>query len=256
MKGSSMPADRDDHDETRLGFSANLNSSSLADLVQLQCLSGSTSVARVSSGDDIGYLYFRDGRVVHAMSPSNIGEEAAMEMLSWSFGAFEVCNAGWPEKESLHGTFQGLLLRAAQQRDESSHRNLLRFPRPAGTPAVVDAAAAEPYDLVPDSRRRPTTSSTPPSAGPRVQAVVRLDANGVTLTAKGNGANELADASALSVELARLIGEALALEELVAIEALTTRQRTLVIRERPGGLVAVRAPLEVDLSAVRERYGI
>jgi hypothetical protein len=246
MKGSSMPADRDDHDETRLGFSANLNSSSLADLVQLQCLSGSTSVARVSSGDDIGYLYFRDGRVVHAMSPSNIGEDAAMEM----------CNAGWPEKESIHGTFQGLLLRAAQQRDESSHRNLLRFPRPAGTPAVVDTAAAEPYELVPDSRRRPTSSPTPPAAGPRVQAVVRLDANGVTLTAKGNGANELADASALSVELARLIGEALALEELVAIEALTTRQRTLVIRERTGGLVAVRAPLEVDLSAVRERYGI
>lgn len=261
MSGYPMTVERDDDRENRAGFSASLSASSLSDLVQLQCLSGATSVARVMSGENIGYLYFRDGRVVHAMSPSYVGEAAAIEMLSWPFGAFEVCNAGWPERETIQVTFQALLLRAAQHRDESSHHKLLHFPRPAATPTLsseLGAPLIETRDVPPDSRRRatPGTSSEPPQAGPRVQAVVRLDANGTTLVAKGNGASELADSAAFAARLAALIGDALALDALTAIEGTTATQRTLIVKERTGGLVALKATLDADLSAVRERYGI
>ena len=64
-----------------VGFSANLNAASLSDLVQMHCLSGARCVARVNSGEEVGYLYFREGRVVHAMSPSHVGEPAALEIL-------------------------------------------------------------------------------------------------------------------------------------------------------------------------------
>ena len=68
--------------DVRRGFSANLNVASLSDLVQLECLSGNACVARISSSDEVGYLYFRAGRIVHAVSAANVGEAAALEILS------------------------------------------------------------------------------------------------------------------------------------------------------------------------------
>jgi hypothetical protein len=242
-----------------VGFSANINAASLSDLVQMQCLSRARCVARVTSGEEVGYLYFRDGRVVHAMSPSYVGEPAALEILAWNAGSFEMCNAGWPDSESIHCKFQVLLLRAAQTRDESGRHSLSRL-----TPARVDSKATtapserramnEPIEASPETQRPPSVS--PASGVTRVHAAVRLDANGTAITTKGAGADELGDAVALATRLARLTGESLGLDQLLAIEAVSATQRTLVVVEKAGTVVALRAPIDVDLSAVRERYGV
>jgi hypothetical protein len=244
--------------EERLGFSANLAGAGLSDLVQMQCLSGNRGVARVSSGDEVGYLYFRDGRVVHAMSASYIGEAAALEILAWSSGSFEPCNAGWPESESIQCTFQGLLLRAAQARDESGRHSLIRFPgvrAPSAVPPPSEPALATTETSVsvppPESRRTPA-----PSGVTRVQAAVRIDEHGKPVTMKGSGAEALADSVALAAELAALIGDALGLDRLVAIEATSATQRTLMIVEKSGSMIGLRAPLDVDLTSVRDRSGI
>lgn len=39
------------------GFSGSFERASLADLVQLECQSGAERVIRVTSGDEVGYLY-------------------------------------------------------------------------------------------------------------------------------------------------------------------------------------------------------
>ncbi|HWA71792.1 MAG TPA: DUF4388 domain-containing protein [Polyangiaceae bacterium] len=243
------------------GFSANLNAASLSDLVQMQCLSGARAVARVSSGEDVGYLYFREGRVVHAMSPSNVGEPAALEILAWNGGSFELCSAGWPESESIDSTIQGLLLRAAQTRDESGRHSLSRFPRARfdsapPPPRPERREATERDSISPEPARPPSQSPAPLSGVTKVSAAVRLDANGVPVTCKGSGAEELGDAVALAMRLARLAGESLGLDRLAAIEAVSSTQRTLVIVEKAGTIMAVRAPVDTDLSAVRERYGV
>ncbi len=265
------PLDFDDDMTAPLGFSANLNAQSLSDLVQMECLSGAACVARVSSGDEVGYLYFRAGRIVHAMSSSSVGEAAALEILGWSSGTFELCNAGWPESESIQGNFQSLLLRAAQARDESGRRNLLPFPRskdePSRTPRPARVARNEGGDPPPPISRelgRPSPQAQPPtqaSAGPasgvaRAQAAARLDATGKVLSLQGSGAEELADAMALASRLGGLLGESLGLERLIAIEGTSATQRTLVVIEASGGALGVRAPLDADLTTVRERYGI
>lgn len=262
MPSLNMTAPRDvEHEsDAPVGFSASLNAAGLSDLVQMQCLSGSRSVARISSGDEVGYLYFREGRVVHAMSSSNVGEAAALEILAWNTGTFELCNAGWPENESIHSTFQGLLLRAAQARDESGRHSLLRFPpaRADSTPssARTERRAEVQTDASPESKRPPSVSPGPASGVTKVNAAVRLDASGTPVTLKGAGAEDLGDAVALATRLARLTGESLGLDRLLAIEAVSATQRTLVVLEKAGTVVAVRAPADADLSAVRERYGV
>lgn len=245
------------------GFSASLSRAGLADLVQMHCLAGTQCVARVTCGEQVGYLYFRAGQIVHAISARDVGEAAALEILSWTSGAFELCSAGWPESESIQAAAQTLLLRAAQARDEAAPRNagnLVRLPLPRSEAANTHGDAA-----MTDRNESPTSAdakrpSTPP-AGPqsgvtRVQAATRIDANGTVLSSRGLGADELAGITALSVRLGRLIGEALGLDQLAAIEGASASQRTLIVVEKSGCLVGMRAPSDADLTAVRERYGV
>lgn len=245
MEAKKVPIDLNSLSEARRGFAASLNAASLADLVQLECLSGTTCVARISAEDEVGYLYFRGGRIVHAVSASNIGEAAALEILGWEAGSFEMCNAGWPDSDSIHAPFQSLLMRVAQARDEGARDNLLRFPNTNTKP--------------PPPQRPPlasdTEEATPPSGVTKVRAAARLDAHGEVRMAKGQGSRELADSAALAVRLSRLIGDSLGLEGLASVEATSTDQRVLLLLESDGGVLALRAPMDVDLSSLRARYG-
>src|SRR5688500_200777 len=101
------------------GFRANLSGASLLDLVQMECLAQSSSVFRVTSEHDVGYLYFRGGQIVHAVSSEHSVEAAALEILSWQNGTFDVCNIQAPEATSIQTSWQHLLLRAVQRSDES-----------------------------------------------------------------------------------------------------------------------------------------
>jgi predicted regulator of Ras-like GTPase activity (Roadblock/LC7/MglB family) len=248
-----------EHGPKRVGFSASIADATLYDLIQMQCLSGSHAVVRVTSGDEAGYLYFRGGAIVHAMTSSNLGEEAALEILSWTTGSFEPCNAGWPESESMHVSPQALLLRAAQVSDESGRQNLVPFRRAkaeshvARTESSPDApvSSQRPGGSAPDSRR--VLSGAPAT---RIQAAVRLDPNGAVMSSRGAGGEDLAAAAALAMRLSNMIGDPLALDRLKAIEASGSTQVTLVVVEANGNLVALRAPIDADLTTVRERYGI
>lgn len=269
MKGDALVAAVEELDPDieprKHGFSASLSDATLYDLIQMQCLSGSRSVVRVTSEEDVGYLYFRGGAIVHAMSPSNVGEAAALEILGWTSGKFEPCNAGWPDSESIHASAQHLLLRAAQVADESSRHNLVRFRRsrsePARPAARVETPAEPPTSprveaQPPESRRIATSASQPPPSSARSPTAVRLDPNGTVLSSRGSGAPDLAACAALATRLGNLIGDALGLEQLRALEAVSPSQVTIVVVENNGNLVAVRAPADADLSTVRERYGI
>ena len=53
--------------QSAVGFRAQISGASLWDLVQMECLSRSRQVIRISGEGGVGYLYFADGRVVHAV---------------------------------------------------------------------------------------------------------------------------------------------------------------------------------------------
>jgi predicted regulator of Ras-like GTPase activity (Roadblock/LC7/MglB family) len=240
------------------GFRASLHGTSLADLVQMECLSGRERVLRVSSGNEVGYLYFRTGQIVHAVSRRGIGESAALEILRWSDGSIEPCSAGWPDRDSITSSWQNLLLLAAQHRDESGRHNLVAFP---GARASVPAPRSSSPPPMPapasgSSRLEATVvSSEPAPMLAQVRAAVRLDQSGNVVSSKGEAA-ELGQVAAYAARLAELVGDGLGMQGLVSVEVTQQRSRTLIYREKTGNTFALTAAPDADLSQVRERLGL
>lgn len=237
------------------GFRASLHGASLADLVQMECLSGRERVIRISSGSEVGYLFFRGGQIVHAVSRRGIGESAALEILRWNDGTFEPCSAGWPERDSISSNWQNLLLTAAQHRDESGRHNLVAFPSSRTAPRSPSSPAPPLSSTSPSRAEVVVAPEAPASTLAHVRAAVRIDRTGAVVSAKG-AAEELADVVAYASRLAELVGDGLGMQSLLSIEAVHRRSRTLIYKEKNGNTLALNAALDADLSQVRERLGL
>jgi uncharacterized protein DUF4388 len=242
------------------GFSASITGASLADLVQMECLANSTLVVRVVSGNDAGYLYFQTGQIVHAMSSNAVGEAAALEILGWDRGSFEPCNAGWPSTLTIRRPWQALLMHAATARDESRRRTVVDFPReraqanPMHKPPtpITQPPPGPPPSMAPASAGSPQSGAT--LGGHGIERAVRLEADGKVLSTRGD-AEELAGVTAYTMRLAKLVGERLGMEDLKAVEAVTSGHRQLFYVEKNGNLIGLQAAVDTDLGALRERLG-
>ena len=62
------------------GFSAMLQHAGLWDLVQLRCESRVRCVVCVTSGRQVGFLYFAEGQIVHAVTGGIQGERAVLDI--------------------------------------------------------------------------------------------------------------------------------------------------------------------------------
>ena len=249
------------------GFRARLEGLSLFDLVQLECLARSRRIVRVASAGRVGYLYFSDGEIVHASARNMMGERAALEILGWNDGVFEVCNIAWPERTTIAVRWQQMLLTAAKARDDASGK-LVHLPnrRPSSPAPALEATVQEPPPPAsakpPESaRREAATESTvkpPDSAAPSpssVQQAVRIDATGQVLSIVGDD-GEFGGLVAYASRLAGLIGEAFGLEQFRAIDVGLASSRCVMYVEEKGSVVAVRAKNEVDLTSVLRRAGL
>jgi len=241
------------------GFRGSVHGASLADLVQMECLSGRERVMRVCSGSEVGYLFFRSGQIVHAVSRRGIGETAALEILRWNDGTFEPCSAGWPDRDSISSNWQNLILLAAQHRDESGRHNLVAFP---GARATHTRPSAPPPSVAPQSGSsvtpRSEASVTQESSAPmlaQVRAAVRVDPAGNVVSSKGE-AGDLGQVASYAARLAELVGDGLGMQGLVSVEVTQRHSRTLIYREKTGNTFALSAAPDADLSQVRERLGL
>jgi Domain of unknown function (DUF4388) len=130
------------------GFEGHLHCSCLADLVQLECLSGARTVFCVMSEGRQGHLFFEGGRVVHAVAGHLSQEEAAFEMLSWDNGSFVQREVEWPHGPVMAATWQQLLMSSAHRRDEA-RRSEVDLPtdtakRVVGLPSLRSSAPPKP----------------------------------------------------------------------------------------------------------------
>jgi hypothetical protein len=184
----------------------------LFDLIQLECLHGSRNTIQVESGDDCrGLLFFRDGNLVHAVSPGLVGEEAVLAMLRWPAGLFEHCPAAWPHAESVTVPWQTLLLRAAHAADQEARQGALAA---AGAAGAATAAASRvlpfPAQGLPPVEGGAAVDATAGSAEKAAAAtveVVHLGPGGRVMG--GNAGPVLTDAVAYAVQLADIVGELL-----------------------------------------------
>jgi hypothetical protein len=252
--------------EAPVGFQAQLESASLWDLVQMECLARSRLVVEVTGEGGIGYLYFDLGRVVHASTSRQRGEAAALEILGWTSGTYQACNRSWPTGgPTIDVAHESLLLHAAQRRDEEGASNLVAFPGRSLEAAVDEALdEVEIYEIEDEGEtvmRSPNIEDTTPVPPVRGESpadfpiMVRLSASGAVLRNKG-GTEELAEAAAYAHRLVQLTGELLGLEEFVALECTFAQGKCLIFTEGEGDVVVLRPRPDLNLQVLRERLGL
>ena len=104
--------------ETEGGFRG-VQSKSLMDIIQLECISQSSSVLRITNGSLSGKIWIQGGELVDAEAADLRGEPAFQKILSWKAGNFEMLPAEPSRPRTIFKSYNALLLESAQALDES-----------------------------------------------------------------------------------------------------------------------------------------
>lgn len=244
------------------GFRASLSGASLFDLVQMECTRATHGCMQVTSDGRMGYLYFDAGQIVHARYGGAIGERAVFEMLRWRGGEVTPVDRPWPSRETIQQSWQNVLLRAAQEQDES---DIVPGPEQTATGLSL-SRGGDVLPFVPasgvrlddgDSGLHRSATLTKESAVmsddvdqlislAEVTDLAEIDVEGDVLREKGN-AELLAQTGAYVARLATLIADSLGLEPFQQLHAKTSQVQCAVRVERQT-IVALRADRRADLS--------
>ena len=129
---SCMESLIDRQDQT--GFRG-VQSKSLVDIIQLECLSQSSVLLKITNGPLTGRIWIVNGEIMDAATDDLSGETAFHRILSWRSGNFETLPAEPDHPRTIKNSYQGLLLETAQAQDEALTRTEL-------SPGKVEAEGA------------------------------------------------------------------------------------------------------------------
>jgi len=96
-----------------------LQSKSLMDIIQLECISQSSSVLRITNGPLTAKIWIQNGDVIDSEAGDLRGESAFQKILSWKTGNFETLPAEPSRPRAISKSYNALLLESAQALDES-----------------------------------------------------------------------------------------------------------------------------------------
>ncbi|HVU09615.1 MAG TPA: DUF4388 domain-containing protein, partial [Verrucomicrobiae bacterium] len=98
-----------------------IQSKSLMDIVQMECLSRNSAVLRITCGPLIAKLWLHEGEVIDAETEGARGEMALRRILSWKSGTFENLPAEPNRERTITKSINALLLESAQTMDEDAN---------------------------------------------------------------------------------------------------------------------------------------
>ena len=104
--------------ELNVGFRG-LQSKSLVDIIQLECISQSSSLLRITNGASTGKIWIQDGELFDAEAGDLRAEPAFVKILSWRNGSFENMPPEPTRPRTIFKSYNALLLESAQAIDES-----------------------------------------------------------------------------------------------------------------------------------------
>lgn len=111
-----------------------IQSKSLLDIIQMECLSRSSTVLRIQRGPLVAKLWIQDGELTDAELDDARGEPALQRILGWKTGSFENLPAEPERERTIHKPVNALLLESAQSFDETAHLGA------ADSPAASESA--------------------------------------------------------------------------------------------------------------------
>lgn len=100
-------------------FQGTLSDLHIADIIQLKCMSGATSVLEFTGPrGEKARVFFEEGQVRHATAPGKIGVEAFNEIVHWKGGMISEVSGAGPSPRTIDFDWQLLLMEAVRQMDE------------------------------------------------------------------------------------------------------------------------------------------
>ena len=97
-----------------------IQSKSLMDIIQMECLTRSSTVLRITRGPLVAKLWLQDGELIDAEAEGVRGEAAFRRILAWKSGTFENLPAEPNRERTIIKPINALLLETAQNLDENA----------------------------------------------------------------------------------------------------------------------------------------
>ena len=101
-----------------MAFQGSLKELPLPDIIQLVSVSGKTGKFTLTREGDRGYIFLKNGQMVHAFVGDLIGEEAIYALAIWNQGEFQFSPAEEPDRQTITKSNTNLLMEAARRLDE------------------------------------------------------------------------------------------------------------------------------------------
>ncbi len=110
-----------------------IQSKSLMDIIQMECLSRTSTVLRITRGALVAKLWIQDGELIDAEADGARGEPAFQRLLAWKSGTFENLPPEPDRERTIQKPVNALLLESAQTLDETAN--------PSTEPASIESAS-------------------------------------------------------------------------------------------------------------------
>ena len=210
-----------------------VQSKSLVDLVQLECISQSSTVLRITNGPLTGRIWINNGEVVDAETEEQHGETAFQNILRWKAGNFEFLPAEPTRPRTVFKSYNALLLETAQAIDEINNTDTHHYapgqPAPPGSnglTAVVNTDGVEfAMKMIGESK---------------------IDSRGL------ENPERIAGWTSQSINRFRELGETLQAGELEQVTGLGL-QRNVAVAQKSGTNLCVGWKTDLDAAQIREQ---
>lgn len=101
-----------------MAFQGSLKELPLPDIIQLVSVSGKTGKFTLTRDADRGFIYLKNGQMVHAMVGDLVGEEAIYALAIWNHGDFQFSAGEDSDRQTISKSNTNLLMEAARRLDE------------------------------------------------------------------------------------------------------------------------------------------
>jgi len=131
-----------------MSFQGSIQELPVPDIIQLVSVSGKTGMFTLIRGVERGYIYLKNGQMIHAKLGELTGEEAIYALAIWSSGDFQFTPAEEPETVSIEKSNTSLLMEAARRLDEWKVLSR-KIPGVDHVPVLLPREVSEPVTLSP-----------------------------------------------------------------------------------------------------------
>ncbi|MGZ8828899.1 MAG: DUF4388 domain-containing protein [Thermoanaerobaculia bacterium] len=101
-----------------MAFQGSLKELPLPDIIQLVSVSGKTGKFTLTRESDRGFIFLKNGQMVHASVGDLVGEEALYALAIWNSGEFQFNPGDEPERQTITKSNTNMLMEAARRLDE------------------------------------------------------------------------------------------------------------------------------------------